>query len=391
MIMVVLLVISLAGISLAMVSLTGSGYLEGRGARESMRAFQLSEAGLSQAWAVLEELEEDELVLACAAPLDFGPDSVDVQVTLGSVDPTLRFDRLMISASSSDSMRSSTNTMLIGKVPNGNFRFAIFGETEVVLESNALVDSYNSITGPYDSSEPGELADVGSNGDIELNANIDIYGNVIAGPTGIIDEAAPGINVDGDLSTADAPFTADPIPVPLIVSSGPQTVGGALTIGPGDIHYSSLLVQGGGALTIIGPARIVLDDLEVLANALVNIDATGGAVEIHCLGDVELRSNSDIVTTSNRALDILFNVAWDPFLASTYNFDLSSNSAFEGVIFAPESDVVLSSNFEIFGAIYADTMTLESNAQVHFDENLLFDDGVPVEYTRVSWCMGPLN
>lgn len=391
MVMVVLLLISLAGISLAMASMSGSGFLESRGARQSMRSFQLAEAGLSESWAILELYEEDALALACADPLSIGPDQVEVTVTLGATSPVLAYDRIMLSARSEDGTHTSVNVMTIGKQPNGQFRYALFGDEEIVIDSNALVDSYNSLLGPYDPDSPGDLADVGSNGDIELKSNVEVYGNVIAGPTGVIEEAASGSSVSREISNATELVALDPIAVPSIVSSGPLTVSSSMTVGPGDIHFDSLLVQGGGELNIVGPARLVLDDLEVLSNASINIDALAGKVEIHCLGDVLLKSNSEVVTSSNQARDILLNVAWDPDLAEDFEFDLSSNSQFEGLIYAPESEVILNSNFEVFGAIYAESLVLESNARVHFDERLLFDDGVPVEYFPVSWTTASIH
>ncbi|MFT5289835.1 MAG: hypothetical protein ACI8QS_001733 [Planctomycetota bacterium] len=387
-VLVVLLAMVLAGISLAMVSMTGSGFLESRKARESMRAFELAEAGLNEAWATLEASDKEALAERFADPVAFGSDQIEVEVTLGNDDPDLASDRLRITSRAWDGRTQAVNVIVARAVPNGIFRYAVFGSDGVVMESNSLVDSYDSTAGPYDSDNPGELADVGSNEDIELQSNTTVYGNVMAGPDGVVDQAAPGSTVLGVISSNEDLVDLDPIAVPSIGTSGSRKIRGTKTIGPGDIHLNKLLIDRGGELSIVGPARIVLDDFVMRSNSALLIDASGGPVEIHCTGDVELRSNSDITTITGDARDVLLNVAWDPALASTYDFELSSNASFQGVIYAPETDLVVGSNFEIYGAAYGASLLLESNAGMHFDENLLFDDGVPIEYEVISWSKG---
>lgn len=48
-----------------------------------------------------------------------------------------------------------------------------------------------------------------------------------------------------------------------------------------------------------------------------------------------------------------------------------SNPVFTGTIYAPDRNIQLKSNAQVFGSLSASSITLDSNAKVHFDENLL--------------------
>lgn len=382
--MVAFLVVGLAGIALSLATLTGSGYVENRESRENLRAFELAESGINEAWATLQEKGEDALVDEFAQPRSFGPDEVDVAVTLGKDDPTIASNRLLIKATATDGTTPVSTQAMVYRVPNGAYRYGIFGDTHVTLESNAYIDSYDSSTGPYDPDAFGGLADVGSNGDIELNANVEVNGGVAPGPGGVVDDSAPQTNVTGVMAPAEETFDIPRLEVPDLPTLPPLNIRGPARLGPGDLHFSRLTVQGGGRLRVQGPATLVLDDLTLASNSSLVLDASTGPITVHCTGDVDLNSNSTLNTIADRARDVIMNVAWDP-TDRDHELVLASNADFQGVLIAPESDVVLNSNFVVYGGVMAGSVTMESNARVHFDEDLLYDPGVPIEYAIVSW------
>ena len=66
-----------------------------------------------------------------------------------------------------------------------------FGDESMLMDSNAMVDSYDSSLGTYASqatngTDPdhyaGESGNVGSNGNIDLLANTVVHGNATPGP-----------------------------------------------------------------------------------------------------------------------------------------------------------------------------------------------------------------
>jgi hypothetical protein len=226
---------------------------------------------------------------------------------------------------------------------------------------------------------------VGSNQDIELSANAEIYGDATPGPSGVLVDGAPETYVYGATSAAQDAVVLSPVVVPTIKATAPLTVSGKKSFGPGAVHYKAVTVKAGGNLKLIGPATIVIDDLSLLSNSNLLIDATGGPVEIYGTGDFELNSNSTVTTLSDQAKDISLYLTGDTDAKPAPLISFKSNSEFTGTIYAPEADIALSSNFEVFGAVMAESVKLESNASVHFDEDLMYLDGVEPDYEQLSW------
>ena len=56
-----------------------------------------------------------------------------------------------------------------------------------------------------------------------------------------------------------------------------------------------------------------------------------------------------------------------------------------GGFYAPDADFTLTSNNEVFGAIAANRLTMNSGTRFHFDEFLLNRDGARNDWRIVSW------
>ncbi|MEW6071146.1 MAG: hypothetical protein AB1726_00945 [Planctomycetota bacterium] len=384
-VLVILTLLVLGGPATALVSMTGSGYLEQRQSRDEMRAFYVAEAGLNEALAMLRENGIDSLA-AYADPVPYGQGTFAVAVTDGVDDPVLRFDRISLDSVGTEGRESSRVLLIARRVPNGTNLHGIFGADGVSVESNAYLDSFHSMYGPYDpdAGNVSEYCSVGSNSDITIAANVEIHGDVTPGPGGILDDDAPQTLITGSTEPAEELVDMPAIDVPVIASTGSRTIGAPAVFAPGDYHLDSLTINGGGALLVRGPARLVLDSVTVNSNSSLVVDATGGPVEIYATGDFDLRSNSVFRSLSDRARDVALFITTDTSLPGT-TVALNSNSDFVGTIYAPSASLTIESNFRIFGAVKADSVVVASNAQVHFDEDLLFDDFDGAEIERVSW------
>jgi hypothetical protein len=66
--------------------------------------------------------------------------------------------------------------------------------------------------------------------------------------------------------------------------------------------------------------------------------------------------------------------------------DFDSNTKIFGTIYAPNAHIEVDSNLELFGAMMARSIDLDSNARVHYDENLARarSDG-SVVWQQVAW------
>jgi len=380
-----LMILALSAIVTALFTMTTAEYMRSREWRDETRSFYVAEAGMNEAFAALVGAGPAG-VAALAYPRTLGQGEYSVLMTLGEDDPAMLDNRVLLRSIGSEGRATVGIEVIAWAVPNGDYLYAAFGDEGVLLNSNVTIDSFDSNDGPYAGPMPaGALANVGSNGDVELESNTEIWGDVIPGPSGVLIDSAPNSDVSGATSSAEDLVALDPITVPAIASTGPLTVGGATSLGPGAVHRSTVTVTSGGVLTIVGPATVVIDDFELNANSDLVIDSTGGPVEIFGTGDFELKSNSRVTTTGQQARDCAVYLSGDTGATPPAVIDLSSNSDFTGTIYAPAADLVLASNFHLFGSLVGASIELASNAQLHFDEDLLYEDGVLPEFEQLAW------
>ena len=167
--------------------------------------------------------------------------------------------------------------------------------------------------------------------------------------------------------------------------------GGDLVLGPGEIHYDALLMQGGTTLTILGPATVVFDRFGMLSGAELIFDAQSGPIELHGTSDFVLESNTDMVTLSDSAVDVTIFLSGSNMTAGRRDrVQLSSNADFIGAIYAPNIFYRLESNFDVYGSIICGALDLYSNGEIHFDEALLYGgDGDSTDYLPTLWRVLP--
>jgi len=380
-----IMVLALAAILTAIFRITTAEYVRSRQWRDETRSFYIAEAGMNEALGTL-IVEGKAALLALSYPRTMGSGTYSVDVVLGEDDPILLDWRIRLSAFGAEGRARSGIQVVAWAIPNGEYTFAAFGEDGVLLNSNAYIDSYDSNDGPYPGLEPsGYFGNVGSNEDIELDANAQIYGDTVPGPDGVLIDSDPNTYVFGATSSADEDVVLDPVIVPVVPPTGFMVVAGTQTLGPGSVHKTAISVKAGGLLKLVGPAVVVIDDLELLSNSNLVVDATAGPVEIYGTGDFELKSNSSVTTLADQAKDISVFLTADTDASPAKVVSLNSNSQFTGTIYAPEADLTLKSNFNLFGAVVGESVTLASNSALHFDEDLMYLDGIEPEYAQLSW------
>lgn len=363
--------------------------------RDDLQALYTAEAGLGEAYLALEQ-ELDPAARTAAAslgseadPREFGHLSYWVEAEdLGARVYALRGSAL-------DRLARERIELVVREIPDGFFRYAVFGYEGVTFRTSAFVDSYDSSIGvyadQYDSSakHAGEMGNVGSNEDIELYTNTEIYGNASPGPPDHqVLPLGPNTFVSGTTQPADELVPFPPIAVPSIPTSGVANVKNTtLVLGPGEVHYSSIQVSSGGTVEVRGPATLVVDNLLLNANTTLRLGTTGGPIEIYGTGNFVLQANSHLVTNTTRPHDVGIyissnNVDGRP----SSNVTLNANSEYMGLIYAPSSKITIQTMFQVYGSVMAREVELGSNSAVHYDVSLLFDDdnGAPV-FEQVSW------
>ena len=283
------------------------------------------------------------------------------------------------------------------------FSYGAFGDEGMEMDSNAFVDSYNSGDGTYeDQAVNGSGSDtyasengtVGSNRDVDLASNATVHGDAAPGPGG-----TSTLNGNSEVSGSTAPSGSTSelpeITVPATVSSGnfDLDTDDSATLPSGAYAFDAFKMDSNSSLLIEGPATLVLGSAVIGSNAEILVDATNGSVEFFVYDDFLMNSNTEIRSTTYTPMDVFINLlsdnVFDPdSIVDLDEVDFDSNAKLYGVVYAPNARIEINSNFELFGALIARSVVLDSNAQVHYDEMLstmAADEGAP-SYTKILWA-----
>jgi len=389
---VVVLAVILGGMSLALLGMNLSTTRARVETQIAQRSFYAAEAGLSDAYY---RVNTGRLALPDVAPAYLGSEANPIQLGPSSywaVLTKLNTRSYSIDATGVDGRDRDRLELVMAEVPNGFFQYAAFGADHVLINTNSFVDSYDSTLGSYESQVNGgnefalEHGNVGSNGDIVIRSNTQIHGDAIPGPGHVVDDSASNTYISGSTDPASAPFPFPPIVPPTITSLGALVGNSTVTLGPGPVHYSSIRMMGGSTLRVVGPTKVVIDDLLMRSNTNLVFDSTNGPIEVYGTGNFVLNSNTTLQNVTNSAVGVTLLLSGDNTPPRGRNqIDIAANSDFIGAIYAPNATCGLPSNFNVYGSIICRNLNLGSYSEVHFDEGLRYGYGATHEYQSALW------
>jgi len=256
-----------------------------------------------------------------------------------------------------------------------HFNFGIFGDEGFDLHGNAHTDSYNSAVGPYDPLHPNTKGDVGTNAthqwDVVLLNNTIVNGDAVTGfesDPEIVVRLRNNAQVTGDLSTLPEVKPLPPHNPPFLTQRGNLHVTGgnpSVTISESGT-YTGFTLDTNTKVTISGDVQLYVDgNFTMNSNSILEI-TPGSHVEI-------ILGNGTFVQESNTQVD---NLSQDPkalVLLGTEQFKTMvwrSNSQFWGVMYVPEATIDYAANADLFGSIVCNSISMSSNAGIHYDESL---------------------
>ncbi len=389
--------VAVAGLATALVTVNVGSAMQQRQESGQMHARYVCQAGLAQGMYELRR-GNSGAVATPNAPSVWGASSFWVTAT------ALTADVSRLTSTALDDRSSARMELTVREVPNTIWRFAAFGREELHMDSNARTDSYNSTLGSWGAQSSGAgveqhaltNGDVGSNGDVAMDQNSQVWGDATAGPehgTTVLSNA----EVTGTTLPMDAEIEFPPLVVPSYTNFGSLTVTGATTIPSGDRTYANLTINANKTLNITGPARIVMTNFTLKSGSQVVINATAGPVEFWVIDDFKMSSNSQIASTDflpkNVKLNLLSDNVINPeVIVDLDDVDFDSNSKLFGTIYAPNAKITIDSNFELFGSMLAREVDLDSNCFIHFDEDLLNSTAsATIKLEVLCWRELPVN
>ncbi|KPJ66762.1 MAG: hypothetical protein AMJ43_07080 [Coxiella sp. DG_40] len=254
----------------------------------------------------------------------------------------------------------------------GLFEYAIFTQGIMTLRNGTTISAYN-----LDAGDPP--LQIGTNstqvGAITSKLGVTIDGDVIVGvggnPNTVINSCLEGV-ITGNTYSLPETHKTPPITVPEYLLNMPSS---------GTITTST---------TITNSAKYDAISLTGTSNAIT----INGAVELYVIGSIRLGNTCqikivDATTNPNASLtlyvggNILFdngsainNLSMDAHKLKIYGLDtctkidLKNSGTFYGAIYAPNADIHLYNNSEIYGSIVGKTFVQDVGANVHYDASL---------------------
>ena len=289
----------------------------------------------------------------------------------------------------------------------GIFDHAILTKDALVLKSDTIIDGYNS----NDLSKKNIKVDIGSqstsDSSVILNNNVTVNGDVVVGIGGDTETAIKdlGAAVSGDKRAATI---KDPLPR----VTAPSLIDKETSI---DAQGTTLKFTPADSGTYTDINLELLEDKKTKVTLPAILEVSGGDVELHITGDIELGNSCEIVVKDGATLTIYvdgdihcrngsgINTEAPPEEAATLQlyatgegkqfFDVKAKSEWTGVIYAPDADVVLYAKGDAYGSVVADTFEYKAGGNFHYDEALrdvkVEDQGVTFAVTR--WSEGKVT
>ena len=342
------------------------------------RAFYVAEAGLSEAFTGL-QMGKSGAVGSEESPAVFGDGLLWVEAEEEDGVVELHSTGMVAGGHVKLSMvaeRGEANLASLG----------LFSGQTMELAPGTIVDSFDSTVAPYDPNAPGTNASVISNETIRVQASPQlatiVRGSVTPGPQYVASINANAV-VTGSIAPGLKDIVLPPVSTPRIVvgSAINHRSASPLILLPGSSGFASINLADDTQAILQGPMELLVGRLVLGNGSELAFDTTGGPVMLYVTEHLVLPPGSLVSTSSTDARQVTIQI-------SARNGDpipLASTASFYGVIYAPANELVLSSEFEVFGSVVAETLSFSGAGRIHFDERLLALTEESALPNLVSW------
>jgi len=265
----------------------------------------------------------------------------------------------------------------------GPFEAAIFTKGLLNLNDSAVVDWYN-----YDKNDPS--LKVGTNsiapGSVALHGSAIVKGDVAVGVNGDTETAisvASGAVIEGQTSALTEKVELLSVTVPewleLLPSGG--TIKGDTTI-TNSAKYSSIDLQNNKKITISGDVTLYITGDLILGNAAELQIEDGSSLVLYLGGDLEGKNSSAINNDSKNTKDLQIYG-----LDSCELMQFKNSTDFYGVIYAPNTDVVMNNSATVYGAAVSKSYDMKNSGVFMYDASLRNTDldDEAVRFVVTNW------
>jgi PilX N-terminal len=275
---------------------------------------------------------------------------------------------------------------------------AIFGNKSVSFGGAGWgSDSYDSSQGAYNAATAGNKGSITSNGTIDIQSNGVVNGSILSTTdvSGVDVKLSSNAIVTGNVTTAgtvlnqgtvsgtitqNSPST--PINYPPVNSCGPPySLGIGMT---GTYTYSpitgALKVSGGNTVTL-ATGTYCFQSVTLSGGSTLQVN---GPVALYLTGQGDFGGGGLVNSTLKpENLQILSS-----YTGASHGITIGGGTQVYALVYAPKTEVVVSGNGNLYGAVVGDTVNSNGGAKIHYDEALgkskLLKAGLP-SFTMTSW------
>jgi hypothetical protein len=325
---------------------------------------------------------------------------------LASVTPTV----ILADIGAPNGSQSLARGVRCGTRCNALFAKAMVAKGQITLSGTTDTDSFNSMDptlstdGLYDSSKTRDNGDIATNGqlikEISASGEVKIRGHVSTGPGGTVGfngnaVAGSATWVNGGNTGIESGWFKDDMNVSF--PDVPAPTGSFFTPAGGNVGGTNyyLLLNGGnwrptGNLSLSGPKTVLVTGDNVLyvqGNFSLSgqsgfIIAPGASLKVYVTGSASL-SGQGVMNCTGNAKNFFFYG-----LPSCTSVTLSGNSAFIGVIYAPNASFTMSGGgtdtVDFIGSSITKDVSMSGKYSFHYDESLAAT-GPTKGFTVTSW------
>ncbi len=240
------------------------------------------------------------------------------------------------------------------------------------VRGNATTDSYNSSAGPYSPSTAGDRGSICSDGPIDVMGHPLVRGDATAGKGEEV-RVRGAAEVTGRIGNRLTPLNLPPVDTSDAAVNNDNKSAPSIQQGHGAHSRDAIDASGDFQLNVgeaynLPPGTYYVRNFSMSSQSVLNIS---GPTTIYVTGKLLRAGTSEVNNNTQLAANL-------QFLSTGGKVEVTSNTPFYGVIYAPQSDVTVRGNDDLFGAIVGKTLKIIGNSMAHYDETLDLDDlGVP--------------
>lgn len=265
------------------------------------------------------------------------------------------------------------------------FAYAMFGRSQLQVNGQAATDSYDSSLGPYSvtnnrSNLGGDLGTNGSAslGGAQIGGNLSVFSTPM-GSTSIVAAGGAQINIagtvttNGEVSGLNASNTGTalppgPSPIQTQQSNAQKSLPAVPSAPATATNLGSLSLSGNSSRTLTA-GDYVVSSISITGRAQLRIDNSAGPVNIYVQGanaSIDIGGNGIFAAGQPSALRIWYGGSGDT--------SVHGNGDFTGVIYAPNSQISISGNGAIYGAVVGNGVSINgtgsNGGKFHYDRSL---------------------